>query len=84
MEREGGVLTVYVLGVVSWRIDVVWMADRGLPSRGGGGVGIWVRGLWVVRPTRAVSGTCTVESIVGGGRSDWIGLDVLAALVGAL
>jgi hypothetical protein len=30
-ERKGGVLTLYVLGVIARRIDVVCMADRRLP-----------------------------------------------------
>ncbi len=64
-EREGGILTaLYVLCVgVPRRIDVVCMADRGLPSpRCARGVGIWVRGRWVVRATSAISRA--VESVV--------------------
>ena len=40
-EREGGVLIISILCVVPRRIDVVCMADRGLPStRCARGVGI--------------------------------------------
>jgi hypothetical protein len=31
-ERKGGVLALYVLGMVPGRIDIVCMPDRGLPS----------------------------------------------------
>ena len=63
MEWKGGVLTISVLCVVPRRIDVVCMADRGLPSsRCARGVGIRVRGRWVVRSISAISGA--VESIV--------------------
>ena len=64
-EREGGILTaLYVLCVVvPRRIDVVCMADRGLPStRCARGVGIWVRGRWVVGTMSAISRA--VESVV--------------------
>ena len=82
-EWEGGILTLYILGMIPCRIDVVCMADRGLPSTGcAGGVGIWVRSRWVVRPSSTISGT--VESVVGGGRDDGVWLDVLASLVRTL
>jgi hypothetical protein len=82
-EGEGSVLSLYILGVIARRIDVV-LADGGLPAGRTGGVGVWVRGRWVVGSTCAVSGCCTVETIAGAGGDDGVGVGVLATFVGAL
>ena len=63
-EREGGILPLYILRVVSSRIDIGCVPDRELPSRHAGGVSIWVRRRWIVRLINDVPGTCAVEAIV--------------------
>ena len=85
-EREGGILSLYILGMVSCsrRIDIGCMADRGLPSRRAGGVRIWIRRRWIVRPIGTVSGTCAVESIIRVGWDYGVCLGIFAPLVGAL
>ena len=56
-EREGSVLALYVLGMVPRGIDIVCVADRGLPTGCARGVGIWIRGGRVIGATGAISGT---------------------------